>query len=105
VTVGASDFTRQDNQQDVLWLLAEKLSSFQSPAPFSSLVTSLSSAVRIDENWTPVEVAAYIWDHRNVERDDVERITLEVDDYRTEQGAAVLVPTRSFTDLLNEVYP
>lgn len=105
VFVGASDFTRQDNQQDVLWLLTESLTSFDSLTSFASLVTSLSNSVRIDENWTMTEVASDVWNHREVSRDDVERITLVVDDYRTETGAAVLVPTVSFTDLLAEVYP
>jgi len=105
VSVGASDFTRQDNQQDVLWLLTESLTSFDSLTSFTSLVSSLGNSVRIDQNWTMPEVASDVWSHRNVSRDDVERIDLLVDDYRTENGAAVLVPTVSFTDLLAEVYP
>lgn len=105
VSVGASDFTRQDNQQDVLWLLAGKLASFDSVTAFTSLVSSLSDSVRIDQSFTMTELAADIWNHRNSSRNDVERINLQVDDYRTDQGAAVLVPTVSFTELLTEVYP
>lgn len=102
---GVDDFSRQNNQQDVLWLLAEKVASFESVTSFGSLVASTGAAVRIDESWTFAELARDIWDHRSISQNDVIRIELEVDNYRTEQGAAVLVPTVSFTDLLAEVYP
>lgn len=104
-SVGASDFTRQDNQQAVLWVLAGKLASFNSLTSFTSVVSSVSDSVRIDENWSFTEIASDVWDHRNLTTNDVTRLYLEVDDYRTEQGAAVLVPTVSFTELLAEVYP
>ena len=70
-----------------------------------TLVSSLSSAIRIDETWTFSDAASDLWNHRNLSEDSVENIVLEVENYRTETGAAVLIPTRSFTELLAEVYP
>ena len=104
-SVGADDFSRQNHQREVLWALADKISDLESLTSLITLVSSLSSAIRIDETWTFSDAASDMWNHRNLSEDSVEKIVLEVENYRTETGAAVLIPTRSFTELLAEVYP
>jgi hypothetical protein len=48
---------------------------------------------------------ATAWRYRGVTRDSVNRISVSVRDYVTSGGAYVLSPTRSFNELLAEVYP
>ena len=45
------------------------------------------------------------WQYRNIDPDSVARIALETEPFVTSYGAYVLEPTRSFNELLSDVYP
>ncbi len=104
VSVSSSDFTRQRNQQDVLFLIAQKLTSFSSLGSFQSVANSLSSSVRLDSGLSFASALSLAWDYRGLQRNQVNRIALSYENYRTPQGAQVLAPMESFNDALSEVY-
>ena len=104
VSVSSSDFTRQRNQQDVLFLIAQKLTSFSSLGSFQSVANSLSSSVRLDSGLSFASALSLAWDYRGLQRNQVNRIALSYENYRTPQGAQVLAPMESFNDALSELY-
>lgn len=105
VAVGGSDFLRQRRQQDLLFQLADKLASYSTVASLASALENLASAVRMDSGWSIWEVAQLGFRYRGLDRDDVIRLSIPTEDYRTGAGAQVLLPTESFNRVLGEVYP
>ena len=103
--VAGSDFSRQSRQQDVLFQLAAKLGSFGSAGSLDSTLAAVAGSVKVDSGWSFPDVVATAWRYRGVTRDGVNRISVAVGDLVTSAGAYVLSPTRSFNELLAEVYP
>jgi LCP family protein required for cell wall assembly len=103
--VGASDFTRQSHQQDVLLQLARKLAAYRSPTALAEALERLSSAVRMDSGWTLSQIASLGFRYRDIDTDDIVRIRLETEDFITTGGAFVVLPTETFNQTLAEVYP
>jgi LCP family protein required for cell wall assembly len=102
--VGGSDFGRQRHQQDALFQLAGRAAGFSSPAALTDRLSAVASSVRLDSSWSFGQAVATAWRYRGLSKDDVTRFTIEVSDYRTPKGAAVLLPNRTFRDQLDEVY-
>lgn len=105
VSVGASDFTRQKKEQDVLFLIAHKLTAFSSLGSFQGVATSLSNSVRLDSGLSFANALALAWQYRGLGKQQVNRLSLDYDNYRTPQGALVLAPAESFNEVLASVYP
>jgi LCP family protein required for cell wall assembly len=102
--VAGSDFARQQRQQDVLLQLARKLAAYRSPVSLAEALERLGSAVRMDSGWTISQVAALGFRYREIDTDDIARMTLPTSDYRSSGGAWALLPTEPFIDTLATVY-
>jgi LCP family protein required for cell wall assembly len=102
--VTGSDFVRQTRQQDVLFQLAGRAASFSNPTALVSRLSAVASSVRLDSDWSFGQAIATGWRYRGIEKDSVKRFSIEVDNFRSPQGAAVLVPDVTFTDQLATVY-
>lgn len=105
VPVPSSDFTRQRHQQDVLLQLGRKLASYGSIASLGTALSNLSSAVRLDDGWSLIDIASLGFQYRSLDKDDVILLKLPTSDYITGHGAWVQVPDEKFNDILAEVYP
>ena len=105
VGVAGSDFARQTRQQDVLFQLADKASGFSSPVSLTNKLAAVASSVRLDSSWTFGQAVSTAWRYRGISKDSVSRFSIEVQNHRTPRGAAVLLPTASFKDQLEEIYP
>ncbi len=103
--VASSDFVRQTREQNVLFQLGRKLASYSTLGSLTQALENLSYAVRMDSGWSVPEAAALAYRYRNFDKNDVIRLRIPVENYRTEAGALVLLPTASFNDVLAEVYP
>lgn len=102
--IGGSDFGRQLRQQDVLFQLAAKASGFSSPTSLTKKLSAVASSVRLDSSWSFGSAVGAAWRYRGISKDDVVRFSVEVSNYRTSYGAAVLLPTTPFRDQLATVY-
>ncbi len=102
---GASDFSRQSNQQQLLFALADRVASFGSLGRFTQIAGATADAVRLSEGFSVTEAVGLAWQYRNIDPASVPRIALETKPYVTGYGAYVLEPTRSFNELLAEIYP
>lgn len=105
VARGGSDFDRQAKQQQVLFALAGRLSSYSSVGALAGALDSLASAVRMDSGLGIAEAASIGFRYRGISSGDVRRVRVRVADRVTPGGAQVLIPVRSFNDVLSDVYP
>lgn len=104
-SVGASDFTRQEHQQDVLIKLLGKVRQFGSLAALGELADELADYVRLDESFSIGDAVSLAWSYRDIDPSSLQRVSLTYENYRTPAGAAVLLPTMPFFDALSAVYP
>lgn len=102
--VGGSDFDRQLRQQDVLFQLAGRAAGFSSPGSLVERLSAVASNVRLDSSWSFGQAVATGWRYRGISKSSVKRFSISVRNYRSPQGAAVLLPTVTFTDQISEVY-
>lgn len=102
---GVSDLTRNQRQHEVILDMFEKLADFSSPADLTGTVRSLTTAFSLDAELGVVDAVRLAWSLREIDPDAVVSLEIPVADDRTTAGAAVLVPTLSFDQVLAEVYP
>jgi LCP family protein required for cell wall assembly len=102
--IGGSDFGRQRRQQDVLFQLAAKASGFSSPASLTNKLSAVATSVRLDSSWSFGQAVGAAWRYRGISKDDVRRFSIDVSNYRTSYGAAVLLPSDPFRVQLASVY-
>lgn len=105
VARGGSDFDRQAKQQEVLFALADRLSSYTSVGALSGALESLASVVRTDAGLGIGEAASIGFRYRGIGPGGVRRFRVPVADRVTPGGAQVLIPVRSFNDVLADIYP
>jgi LCP family protein required for cell wall assembly len=101
---GGSDFTRQRNQQDVLFQLAGRAAGFSSPASLAAKLEAVAASVRLDSSWSLGQAVSTAWRYRGISKDSVKRFSISVREYRTSYGAAVLLPAKPFKEHLSAVY-
>ena len=99
-----SDLTRNERQQDMILDMLEKASEFDSPQELAGVVRSLTNAFTLDERLGLSEAINLAWDLRGLQRDEIVRLTIPVEDYETSAGAQVLVATTAFDALLEEYF-
>jgi LCP family protein required for cell wall assembly len=104
VPVGGSDFGRQRRQQDALFQLAGRAASFSSPTTLADRLSAVAKSVRLDSSWSFGQAVSAGWRYRGISKNSVNRFSIEVVNGRNSLGQAVLLPTRSFTEQLGEVY-
>lgn len=104
-SAGGSDFERQSKQQEILFQLADALSSYGSVGALTGALQNLASVVRMDSGFSAAQAASLGIQYRGIGPGDVIRLTIPVTDYRTGAGAQVLIPTRTFNSILAARYP
>lgn len=104
VSVGGSDFGRQRRQQDVLFQLADRAAGFSTPGSLVDRLSAVASSVRLDSGWSFGQAVSTAWRYRGIEKEDVKRFTIDVQDHRSPGGAAVLLPAVRFTEQLEAVH-
>lgn len=104
VRSGGGDFTRQRRQQDALFQLAGRAANFSSPGSLTNTLQAVSSSVRLDSSWTFGQAVGAAWKYRGISKSSVNRFSIDVSNYRTSYGAAVLLPSVPFKAQLSTVY-
>lgn len=105
VRAPGSDFDRQRKQQEVLFQLADVLSSYDSVGALTGALQNLASVVRMDSGFGVGEAASLGFRYRGLGPGDVIRLSIPVQNYRTGAGAQVLIPSRPFNEILAARYP
>lgn len=102
---GASDLTREQHQQEMLFKVADRIASLGSLSAFSNVASSVAGVIHLDSRFAFGDAVSLAWSFRGVSSSSVRRVHVSVDDYITNQGAWVLIPTSTFNELLAKVYP
>jgi LCP family protein required for cell wall assembly len=102
---GASDLTREQHQQEMLFKIADRMASFGSLSAFSSVANQVASVVHLDSRFAFGDAVSLAWSFRGITASQVRRMHISVKDYVTSAGAWVLLPTNTFNAELAKVYP
>ena len=96
----SSDFSRQQHQRELLLKLAGQLRN-SSLAALASSLQNLSHTFRLDRGWSIAEAVEGLWRYRSLDPSQVTQLRIPVQDYRTSEGAQVLLPTETFNAVLS----
>lgn len=102
---GASDFSRQSHQHDVLMQLFSRMTSFGSLTSLGEVAQQVASSTRLDSAFSIGDAVSLAWSYRNVDSSSLKIVRLSYEDYRTADGAQVLLPSIKFAEALAKVYP
>jgi len=97
---GVNDLTRNQRQQDVIIQALAELKQFTTVTEFTGVVEELSHDFAIDDGMSLTEAVSFAWNLRSLDTSTIVRPVLEVADYVDPSGAYVLIPTKSFRDVL-----
>ena len=99
---GVSDLTRIERQQYVVMQLVNELNNFSSLNELNSFISALESAFIIDENLSINRAVDILWTFRNIELEEVVKLTTPVDYLTLNDGRQVLVLKQSINSFLKE---
>ncbi len=99
---GVSDLTRIDRQQYVVMQLINELKNYESFNELNSFVTALENSFTIDENLSLNKAVEILWKFRNIDINNVSKVTTSVDYLTLEDGRQVLTLNKKIYDLLKE---
>lgn len=105
VSAPGSDFDRQRKQQEVLFQLADVLSSYDSVGSLTGALSNLASVVRMDSGFGVGDAAGIGFRYRGIGPGSVVRLSIPVRNYTTGAGAQVLIPSEPFNSILAARYP
>ena len=88
---GVSDLTRINRQQYVVMQLINELKNFSSINELNSFIVALENAFIIDENLSINKAVEILWTFRNIDLNNVSKITTPVDYLTLNDGRQVLV--------------
>lgn len=98
---GVSDLTRIQKQQQLIISLMKKINNFDSFNSFLNFVNALENAFTIDKNISIFEATNLLWDFREIDFENVNKLTVPTYNYTTENGAQVLILDENFYNFLN----
>ena len=97
---GVSDLSRIERQQYVVMQLIKELKNFESINELSSFINALENSFIIDETLSINKAVELLWTFRNIELNNVTKLTTPVDFVTLNDGRQVLVLNKSINDFL-----
>ena len=95
---GVSDLSRNDRQQYIILQLLEEIKNFRSLGELSTLINTLEDAFVIDENLSLNNAVNILWNFRESNLSDINKLSIPVNPYELNDGRQVLIITENFTD-------
>jgi LCP family protein required for cell wall assembly len=106
---GVTDLTRNQRQQEMVLALFSKAKNFSSVSELMGTVRGLSNAFTLDDQLSLPDAVRLAWGFRSTNLEEIHRLSIPVKDYTVDNADGtvkyVLLPTRSFEEILNEAYP
>ena len=97
---GVSDLTRIERQQYVVMQLIKELKNFESINELSTFINALENYFIIDETLSINKAVELLWTFRNIDLNNVTKLTTPVDFVTLSDGRQVLVLNKSINDFL-----
>ena len=98
---GVSDLKRIEKQQQLILSLMEKINNFESFNSFLDFVNALENAFTIDQNISIIEATTLLWDFRELDLENVNKLTVPTYNYKTQNGAQVLILDQNFFEFIS----
>lgn len=98
---GVSDLTRINKQQELIISMMKKINNFDSFNDFLNFVNALENAFTIDQNISVIEATNLLWDFRELNFNNVKKLTPPTYNYMTEIGAQVLILEENFYNFIS----
>ena len=98
---GVSDLTRIEKQQRLILSLMAKINNFESFNSFLNFVNALENAFTIDQNISIIEATNLLWDFRDLDFENVNKLTVPTYNYETQNGAQVLILDQNFFEFIS----
>ena len=95
---GVSDLSRNDRQQYIILQLLEEIKNFRSLGELSTLINTLEDAFVIDKNLSLNNAVNILWNFRDSNLSDINKLSIPVNPYELDDGRQVLIITENFTD-------
>ena len=95
---GVSDLSRNDRQQYIILQLLNEIKNFKSLGELTNLISTLEDAFVIDENLSLNNAINILWNFRDTNLSDINKLSIPVDPYELDDGRQVLIITENFTD-------
>jgi anionic cell wall polymer biosynthesis LytR-Cps2A-Psr (LCP) family protein len=78
----------------------QKINNFESFNSFLNFVNALEDTFTIDKNISTIEASSLLWDFRDINFDNVKKLTVPTYNYRTDNGAEVLILDENFYNFI-----
>ena len=97
---GVSDLTRVKKQQAIIISIMKCIREFESLNSFFKFVNALENAFIIERNISVIQASELVWSFRNIDYDNINKLTVPTYNYTTEAGAQVLILDENFYEFL-----
>ena len=98
---GVSDLTRIKKQQELIISMMQRINNFSSFNDFLNFVNALENTFTIDENISIIEASTLLWDFKDTNFDNINKLTVPTYNYTTQGGAQVLILHENFYDFIS----
>ena len=74
---------------------------FSSSSKLLDFVNALENAFTIDQNISIIEATSLLWDFRELDLENVNKLTVPTYNYKTQNGAQVLILDQNFFEFIS----
>jgi LCP family protein required for cell wall assembly len=101
---GTSDLMRNTRQQDVIFELAGKIKSFESPQQLTKTIASVAGAFTLSDTLSLADAISLAWSLRGIEVEEINRLVIPVRLTRSPTNQSILVSTLTIKEVIAEMY-
>ena len=94
---GVSDLSRNDRQQYIILQLLNEIKNFSSLGELNKFITTLEDAFIIDENLSINNAVNILWNFRDTDLSNINKLSIPVSPYELDDGRQILIITENFT--------
>ena len=94
---GVSDLSRNDRQQYIILQLLNEIKDFSSLGELNKFITTLEDAFIIDENLSINNAVNILWNFRDTDLSNINKLSIPVSPYELDDGRQVLIIIENFT--------
>ena len=94
---GVSDLSRNDRQQYIILQLLNEIKEFSSLGELNKFITTLEDAFIIDENLSINSAVNILWNFRDTDLSNINKLSIPVSPYELDDGRQVLIISENFT--------
>ena len=94
---GVSDLSRNDRQQYIILQLLSEIKDFRSIGSLNNFIGTLEDAFIIDENLSINSAVNILWNFRDTDLSNINKLSIPVSPYELDDGRQVLIINENFT--------